>query len=1222
MSWLLALGFAMATAASAQSAGTARACSASFASGDNVPAAAVSRVAGDWRTSTPVSLPASKPPALRDAVDLGLAPGSTRLDRMILLLEPSAAQGKALDAELDAMQSAGSCEYHHWLTARQFADRYANPAADVEAVAGWLRGEGFSVASLPASRGWIEFSGTAAQVTQAFHAPVHTWSTAGGTRLVLSNTIAVPAALSPVIHGLASLDGSKAAAAILAPQPLRTTAAALAAETDLGHAEALSPRLAAQALHLEGLPQGTGESIAIVARSNLHAEDIDAFRSSFGLTANPVRVSLAGPDPGLTSDQAAVELAASWTGVAAPGAGIVVAPAASTAATDGIDLSLASVVDQNLAHTMVVGYSACEAALSESHRAFYAALYRQAAAQGMSTVAATGDSGAAACQAAGVDVPVTTGFAVNALAVTPWNTAVGAAAFASASMSDVSAWSPVHTADPAYATGGGHSNTFSVPAWQAGLSGATNLRAVPDLSLPAAVDGAFSHGLAFCFSGSEKPAGCTLVRSGGSAAAAAIFAGVSAALAQQNGPQGNLAPRLYALRGQPGIFTDVEQGTARLACVEGTSGCDGPGTLGYDATAGYDLASGLGVPNAAALVGAWPDVGTATSVVSLTVSPTQANTTYNPSATITLTATVVATSGVGTPSGGLDFLDQATGANLNTSPVALGTDGKASLTVTGGMPKGGNSIVAKYSGDSTYAATDSQALTVNIQPSSTITTVMPATTTPAVGAAFSVKVTVAVNTPPAGTASPTGKITLNVDGLPYASADAAATSGTTSASFNVTINAGGSHNLQAVYAGDANYVASTASTVSVTVSKGATITTLTALPAILTAGVAETLTATIAAANGTGGTTTAFTGTVTFYDGTTQLGSANVNSGTATLPNVTLSASTTHVITAVYSGDDSWGSSTSNAVTLKASLIPTTITLSVTPATASPGQVVTMTAIVTPSSAPASAVEQNPTGNVVFYNGNTVLAIVALTASANSTSTAQLLFATLPAGTVTLTAVYVGDAVYAAATSNTITITVQDFTLTPGPDSPPSDLDIIKGTSGQFSFIVSGVGGFNAPIAITCAVPATDFMTCVPNVSSITPTGTVTFTVNTFLTGSQASARPKPSLWPRAASGTALAALLFFLLPVGRRVRIFTERGRRLLILLLLMGMLGVAGMGCSSVSGSATAGDGTPLGLTTLKVTAAANVDNTVFSHSAYINVNVLPPGSTGTVQPVLGAK
>jgi hypothetical protein len=73
---------------------------------------------------------------------------------------------------------------------------------------------------------------------------------------------------------------------------------------------------------------------------------------------------------------------------------------------------------------------------------------------------------------------------------------------------------------------------------------------------------------------------------------------------------------------------------------------------------------------------------------------------------------------------------------------------------------------------------------------------------------------------------------------------------------------------------------------------------------------------------------------------------------------------------------------------------------------------------------------------------------------------------------------------------------------------------------------------------------------------------------------------------------------------------------------LLLVGSLGAAGVGCSSTSGNVAGGQGTPLGETTLKITAAANVDNTVFSHSAYINVNVLPPGATGTAQPAPGSK
>ena len=1362
---------------------------------------------------------------MRDAVDLGLAPGSTRLDRLILVLQPSAAQQSALDAVLQSQQTHGSCEFHHWLTAQQFADRFANSDADVTAVEDWLRSKGFNVVALPASRGWIEFSGTAGQVAEAFGAPVHAFSTASGTRFAVSGPISVPGALIPVIHGLSSLDGHLAMPALtVAPGSATNSATALAGEMDRGRAEALIPKIAAKVMHLEGLPQGAGESIAIAARSNIRPADIAAFRSTFGLPPNPVFSVPSGPDPGLTADQAEAEFAASWAGSAAPAARIVVVPAGSTAATDGVDLSLAAIVDDSLANTVIVGFSACEASLSETHRAFYATLYRQAAAQGMSIIAATGDSGAAACHIAGSNSEVSTGYAVNALASTPWNTAVGAVAFASTGHSGFSAWSPANPAEPAYASGGGQSGTYGLPGWQPTIANGNGHRMLPDVTLPAALDSALSRGMAFCFSESASVTGCNVVRGGGTAAAAAIFGGISAVIAQTNGPQGNLAPRMYALRNREVVFTDVREGATLLACVAGSAGCDSSGTLGYVAAKGYDLATGLGVPDASNLLAAWPEAGTDTPSVTLTVSPTQStynpqatvtftatitggkgtptgsinfenqttgsnlnsipyaldssgaasvtftgalpqgsntivalyggdstyaaqnsqvltvniqpssttttvlpattapmvnapfnvtatvsvgnppagavmptgnmtlaidgvssatgavsttggealatftgvkvitpgshnlqaiyagdtnyststsnvvavnaassgasvtltvaptqpNATYNPSATLTFTAGVASTTGGAAPTGTVNFLDQATGANLNTSPVSL-TSGIATIKVSGGLVRGGNGIVAQYNGDSNYSATNSQVLTVNIQPSTTVTTVMPLTTTPAVGVAFPVTVTVAVATPPAGTTAPTGKVNLTLDGALFGSADVSTASGTTSASFNLTVPSGGGHNLEAVYAGDANYATSTSATVTVNAAKGATVTTLTAAPTSITAGTPETLTATIAAASSAGGTANTFTGMVTFYDGTSQIGTASVSGSTATLSSVTLSTTTTHSITAVYGGDGSWGGSTSNIVTLKAVLIPVTVTLTAAPATAGPGQVVTLLATVTPSTSPATNGEQNPTGKIIFYNGTTILGTVALSAAANNASTAQLLFTTLPAGQDTLTAAYLGDLYYSAATSNAVTIAVQDFALTPSPNNPPSDLDIVKGTSGQVSFTVTGLGGFKSAIALTCSVPAQDDMTCTPNPATVTPTGTVTFTVTTYLTGTASARVNRTPLWPGAAGGTALAALVFFLLPFGRRVRIFSERGRRSLILLLLLGAVGSAGVGCSSVSGSVQ-GSGTPLGETILTITGAANVDNTVFSHSINLTVNVLP-SATGTSRPVKGA-
>ena len=262
-------------------------------------------------------------------------------------------------------------------------------------------------------------------------------------------------------------------------------------------------------------------------------------------------------------------LAASWTGAAAPGAHIVLVPAATTNATDGLDLSLAFIVDKALAHTVAVGYSACEAALSEAHRDFYAAIYRQAAAEGIAVIAASGDSGPAACHAADSDAPVASGYGVNALASTPWNTAVGVAAFNALDGSALAAWSPVNAGDWGYAGGGGHSSLHRAPSWQPlpaeslqEASGSQH-RMLPDLALPAAIDAGVNRGLAFCF-GATAAGGCRLVRAGGSSGAAAMFAGIAALVAEKFGPQGNLAPHLYALSRQSGIFTDIQDGDAKL----------------------------------------------------------------------------------------------------------------------------------------------------------------------------------------------------------------------------------------------------------------------------------------------------------------------------------------------------------------------------------------------------------------------------------------------------------------------------------------------------------------------------------------------------------------------------------------------------------------------------------------------------------------------------------
>jgi hypothetical protein len=617
--------------------------------------------------------------------------------------------------------------------------------------------------------------------------------------------------------------------------------------------------------------------------------------------------------------------------------------------------------------------------------------------------------------------------------------------------------------------------------------------------------------------------------------------------------------------------------------------------------------------------------GSGTTTVSLTFAPTVANDTYNPSAAITFTTVVISDTGGATPTGSVTFTDQSSGTQLPGSPVQLDGTGTATLAVTSGLAVGGNNIQAAYSGDANYAANSSQVVVVTLEKSTTTLTVTPATTAPTAGTNFSVVVSIVAGTPPAGAESPTGAVTLNVDGKAAGTAALATSSGTTSASFTVSVATAGSHALQAVYAGDENYEASTASAVTVTVAKMASVTTLTAAPATLTIGIPEALTAVVNAAAGVS-TSTAPTGTVSFYDGTTLLGTQPVSSYSATLSNLALDTTKSHLITAVYSGDANFAPSTSNPVSLVAALLPDTVTLTATPTTAGPGQSINFTATVTPNAAPAANYEQNPTGTVTFYNGTTAVGVATLAPAIGNASVATLTLATLPAGSDTITAVYAGDSYFAPGTSNSVTVTVQDFSIVPAPSTPTTGLTIVKGSSGTAAFTVSGLGGYNSQIQLVCTTPVAANLSCTPSAIQVTPTATVTFTVQTYTTGGPISTtasnkgagggfgsglksgtKSSPAAW-RAAGGLALALVAFFA-PIGRRsrgLRRSLTRGQGLV--LLLAGLCG-AGVGCGSTTSSSQAGSGSPLGATAITITATAYINNAVVSHSVYLNVNVIPP-------------
>src|SRR5439155_15994 len=135
---------------------------------------------------------------------------------------------------------------------------------------------------------------------------------------------------------------------------------------------------------------GSGQSIAIVGRSNIKISDVRLFRSMFGLPANDPQIVLNGSNPGIVSadEEAEALLDVEWSGAIARNANIKFVVSASTGASDGVYLSSQYAVNHNLAPIMSVSFGLCEAALGTSGNNFINSLWKQAASQGITAFVA------------------------------------------------------------------------------------------------------------------------------------------------------------------------------------------------------------------------------------------------------------------------------------------------------------------------------------------------------------------------------------------------------------------------------------------------------------------------------------------------------------------------------------------------------------------------------------------------------------------------------------------------------------------------------------------------------------------------------------------------------------------------------------------------------------------------------------------------------------------
>src|SRR6266852_1227057 len=144
-------------------------------------------------------------PLARPEFDQGAAPPSLPMERMHLVLSRSAEQESTLGTLLDAQQDKSSPSFHKWLTPEQFGQQFGPADQDIQAITSWLQSHGFQVAQVSRGRVVIEFSGTDAQVQEAFHTAIHKFVVNGEEHWANASDPQIPAALAPVVAGVHTL---------------------------------------------------------------------------------------------------------------------------------------------------------------------------------------------------------------------------------------------------------------------------------------------------------------------------------------------------------------------------------------------------------------------------------------------------------------------------------------------------------------------------------------------------------------------------------------------------------------------------------------------------------------------------------------------------------------------------------------------------------------------------------------------------------------------------------------------------------------------------------------------------------------------------------------------------------------------------------------------------------------------------------------------------------
>jgi len=455
-----------------------------------------------------------------------------------------------------------SPRFRKYYSAEEIKALSAPSASDYANLLIQLKAQGFKVVRESKSHLYVTVQADHSQVEKTFNTTFQISGNKSTAKFVgFAKRVSVPSALD-LVSSVSGMDQTSRMHPHMKMPNMKGATASKGISQDI-----IKTAYGYKAVHSTGV-KGKGQQIAIATYDGFHLSDIQAFYQKSGISPAPAvdQVKFNG-DPAIKEDSAAeTALDAEFSGMMAPEAKIHVFASAEN--SDAGELALfTAILDDGRAKILNYSWGTCETRVTPEHQADMDKVYARAAAQGVTILVASGDSGADGCGDGTkvADWPASQPFAL----------AVGGTSFAmSAGKLDESGWS---------LGGGGISALYSLPDYQSHFQSPYNKRSMPDVAFNADQNTGEDIWTSYP---DGNPKWLTI---GGTSMAAPQWAGFIALVNQARAEAGKssigfLNPTLYAMSASDKANTlhDVTQGNNGYAAGPGWDAVTGFGSLQAD----------------------------------------------------------------------------------------------------------------------------------------------------------------------------------------------------------------------------------------------------------------------------------------------------------------------------------------------------------------------------------------------------------------------------------------------------------------------------------------------------------------------------------------------------------------------------------------------------------------------------------------------------------------